>query len=56
MPLEYNLFKLTFSDFEKDPSSSVFCFGSLVNNKFRRNLSCIQNGEVSIWKIDVFSL
>ena len=56
LPLEYNLFRLTFSDFERDPSSSIFRFGILVDNKFRWNLSCFQNGKRNIWKVGTFRL
>ena len=51
LPLEYNLFILTFSDFERDLSSFVFRFGILNGNKFRWNLSCFQNGKVNIGKM-----
>ena len=42
-PLEYNLFKFTISDFERDSCSCFFCFGILFDKKFRWNLSCFQN-------------
>ena len=56
LPLEYNLFRLTFPNFERDPSSFVFRFGIHVDNKFRWNLSCFQNGKVNIGKVGIFSL
>ena len=56
LPLEYNLFRLTFPDFDRDPISTVFRFGIFVDNKFRWNLSCFQNGKENIGKVCIFSL
>ena len=54
LPLENNLFRHTFSDFERDPSSIVFRCGILVDNKFRWILICFQYVEITIWNIGNF--
>ena len=54
LPLGYDLFRLTFSDFEKDPSSSIFRFGIVVDNKLRLNLCCFHDGKVNNGKVGIF--
>ena len=45
------MFRPTFSDFEKDPSSSIFCFGFRFDNKFGCKLSYLQNDKINICQI-----
>ena len=54
--LEYNLFSLTFSDFERDVIPLSFALALLFNTNLGEKMICFQNSKVNIWKTETFSL
>ena len=52
--LPLDLFILTFSDLERDPISSLFCFCILANLNFRWKLRSFQISKKNIWKLVFF--